>query len=111
LADQQLNPARSILVPRFTIRTLLAILTVCAIVFVMVGTAYRGQYWAWGVTIGLVSLIVTALVHAAWFGIVWVFARMPASRPLTEVATPTTKAAVDAASAGDTRSLTDPRSA
>jgi hypothetical protein len=77
------------LLPRFTIRTLLAILTVCAVAFVMVGTAYRGQYWAWGVTIGLISLIVAALSHAAWFGIVWLFARLlPAPPDLARAATP-----------------------
>lgn len=68
------------LLPRFTIRTLLAILTAAAVVFVMVGTAFRGQYWAWGVTIAIISCIVTALSHMAWFGIVWFFARMPESR-------------------------------
>lgn len=62
--------------PRFTIRTLLAMITLAAIVFVMIGTATRGQYWAWGVTIGLVSVIATALAHAAWFGIVWMFMRI-----------------------------------
>ena len=64
------------LLPRFTIRTLLAILTLCACGFVVIGTAYRGQYWAWGVTIALVALIVTMLVHAAWFGVVWLFSQM-----------------------------------
>jgi hypothetical protein len=63
------------LLPRFTIRTLLVILTVCAFVFVMVGTAFRGQYWAWGVTIAIVSMIVTALTHVAWFGLVSFFPR------------------------------------
>jgi hypothetical protein len=69
------------LLPRFTIRTLLVLLTICAIVFVLVGTAFRGQYWAWGVTIAIVSLIVTALTHVAWFGIVWLFARLPSLQP------------------------------
>jgi hypothetical protein len=68
--------ARARLVPRFTIRTLLVIITLAAIVFVMIGTATRGQYWAWGVTIGLVSIIITGLAHAAWFGIVWMFMRV-----------------------------------
>ena len=67
---------RSILVPRFTIRTLLLIITVCAIIFVMIGTATRGQYWAWGVTISLVSLLVAAFTHAAWFGIVSLFVHL-----------------------------------
>jgi hypothetical protein len=74
------DKARSLLVPRFTIRTLLAILTAFAIIFVMIGTATRGQYWAWGVTIGLVSLIITAFTHAAWFGIVWLFVNMTHGR-------------------------------
>jgi hypothetical protein len=68
------------LLPRFTIRTLLAILTACAVVFVLVGTAFRGQYWAWGVTIAIISCIITALSHSAWFGIVWFFARIPERR-------------------------------
>ena len=68
------------LLPRFSIRTLLGLLTVCACAFVIVGMAARGENWAWGVTIGLASLLVTALVHAAWFGVVWLFAQMPAAR-------------------------------
>lgn len=64
------------LLPRFTIRALLVMLTVCALVSVIAGMAYRGQTWAWGVTIGLLSLLVVALVHAAWFGVIWMFARM-----------------------------------
>ena len=77
------------LLPRFTIRTLLAVLTVCAVAFVMVGTAYRGQYWAWGVTIALISLIVTAFAHAVWFGIVRLFVRLlPAPPDLARAATP-----------------------
>jgi hypothetical protein len=64
------------LLPRFTIRTLLAILTASAVVFVMVGTAFRGQYWAWGVTIAIISCIITALSHVTWFGIVSYFVRV-----------------------------------
>jgi len=63
------------LVPRYSIRALLGILTVCAIAFVIAGMAYRGQYWAWGVTIGLASLVVAAFVHASLFGLVCLFAR------------------------------------
>jgi hypothetical protein len=52
------------LLPRFTIRTAFLGVTVSAVVFVVVGIAFRGDNWAWGITIGLVSLAVTA-VHAA----------------------------------------------
>jgi hypothetical protein len=64
------------LVPRFSIRTLLAMLTVGAVACLIAGMAYRGQYWAWGVTIALASLVVTALLHAALFGVIWIFAQL-----------------------------------
>jgi hypothetical protein len=76
------------LLPRFSIRALLAILTVCAFAFVVVGMAVRGQSWAWGVSIGLLSLVVTALVHAAWFGIMWLFAQMPSAQPKNQERAP-----------------------
>jgi hypothetical protein len=62
--------------PRFTIRALLAVLTICAFVFVIAGMAVRGQHWAWGITIGILSLAFALLVHAAWFGAVWMLAQM-----------------------------------
>ena len=68
------------LLPRFTIRALLVMLTICAFAFVIVGMAFRGQHWAWGVTIGMLSLAFTALVHAAWFGAVSMLSRMQLRR-------------------------------
>jgi hypothetical protein len=68
------------LLPRFTIRVLLAALTLFAVVFVIAGMAYRGQFWAWGVTIGFTSLLVVVVVHAAWFGVCWLFARVLTER-------------------------------
>ena len=67
------------LMPRFSIRGLLALLTVSAFAFVIAGMAYRGQNWAWGATIGIMALLVTALVHAALFGLVWLFVRTPSA--------------------------------
>jgi hypothetical protein len=74
------DPIERTVVPRFSIRTLLIVLTFCAFAFVVLGTAYRGQIWAWGVTIGLVSVLVTALAHGTWFGLVWLFAQMTSGR-------------------------------
>ncbi len=68
------------LAPRFSIRTLLVLVAVGAIVSLIAGMAVRGQMWAWGVTIGAASLILTLLVHAAWFGVVWLFSQLPAAR-------------------------------
>ena len=81
MTDEQENVERAGWMPRFTIRTLLAICTLCAVASVIIGTAYRGQYWAWGVTIGLASLVITALVHAAWFGALWLLAQLPERHP------------------------------
>lgn len=58
------------IMPRFTIRTGLAIVTGCALFFVVVGVALRGEGWAWGIAIAVISLLITLLVHAAWFGLV-----------------------------------------
>jgi hypothetical protein len=66
------------LLPRFTIRALLVMVTICAFVFVIAGMAVRGQHWAWGITIGVLSLAFTMLVHAAWFSAVWMLARLQA---------------------------------
>ncbi len=75
-AGRRVNGApASMLIPRFTIRALWVVLTVCAFVSVIAGMAVRGQHWAWGVTIGLLSLVFIALVHAGWFGLVWMLAR------------------------------------
>jgi hypothetical protein len=68
------------LLPRFSIRTTLAMITAAAMVFVIVGMAYRGQNWAWGVTIAVISLGIIAIVHAAWFGLAWMFAQMPSAQ-------------------------------
>jgi hypothetical protein len=71
---------KSTLLPRFSIRALLGMITLCAVAFLIAGMAYRGQNWAWGVTIGLASLVVTAIVHASWFGVAWLFAQLPSGR-------------------------------
>jgi hypothetical protein len=70
------------LAPRFTIRTLLALVAAGAIIFLIAGMAVRGETWAWSVTIGVLSLAVTAAAHAVWFGVAWMFAQLPASRRL-----------------------------
>jgi hypothetical protein len=61
-------------------RTILVVMTGCAVLSVLLGVAARGQMWAWGLVIGVASLAVTALVHVAWFGIVWLFSRLETRR-------------------------------
>lgn len=66
--------------PRFTLRTALAVTTLAALFFVLVGAGYRGQQWAWGAAIGVLSLAVVALVHASAFCVAWCFARVATRR-------------------------------
>jgi hypothetical protein len=72
--------AKRMLLPRFSIRTLFWLVTASAVVFVVVGMAARGREWAWGVSIGLASILFTALVHAAVFCAVWVFGQLVSRR-------------------------------
>jgi hypothetical protein len=64
------------LAPRFTIRAILAATVVCALVLLLASAGYHGHQWAWGVTIGIVSLGIAALAHAVWYGIAWCIARI-----------------------------------
>ena len=58
------------LLPRFTLRTILAVTTVAAVFFLLVGTGYRGQQWAWAAAIGIGSLGLTMLVQVSCFLVV-----------------------------------------
>ncbi len=73
--------------PRFTLRTILVVTTVAAVFFVLIGAGYRGQQWAWGAAIGVLSLALAALVHASAFGVVWCFAKVAMRRPTSSNAT------------------------
>lgn len=75
---------KSTYVPRFTIRALLVAMAACAVLFVVAGIAYRGQAWAWGITIGILSLGLTMLVHAACYSVVRRFARLFPPAPSRE---------------------------
>jgi hypothetical protein len=54
-------------------------LTVGAVGFLIVGMGFRGQHWAWGATIGLLSVLITALIHAVWFAVIRFFAQIGSS--------------------------------
>src|SRR5262245_30154594 len=69
-------------VPQFNLKSLLLALTVGAFVCLVAGMAVRGQPWAWAVTIGLLILFIAALALAFWFGVVWLFARLRASKQI-----------------------------
>ena len=62
-----------VLIPQFSIRWLLALTAVCAVIFSIVGLAVRGNAWAAAVSIGIGSLVILVVVYGLLFGVVWVF--------------------------------------
>ena len=61
------------LIPQFSLRWLLALTTVCAVVFSIVGLAMRGSRWAAAVSVGIGSLVVLVMVYGLVFALVWIF--------------------------------------
>jgi len=59
------------LIPQYTIRWLLGVMTVCAGLFSILALGVRGVVWAAAVSIGLASLVVLMLLHALLFALVW----------------------------------------
>ncbi|MCA9232961.1 MAG: hypothetical protein KDA57_20110 [Planctomycetales bacterium] len=55
------------LIPRFSLRTTLLLLTVCAVFFLVMGRAYQGDYWAVVITVAVLSILATLAVHAMFY--------------------------------------------
>ncbi len=64
------------LLPRFSIRTALAILTGVAVLSLFAGQAWGGRAWALGLTVAVVSVPAALLVHAAFFALGSAFTRL-----------------------------------
>jgi hypothetical protein len=62
------------------LRWLLAVVTVCSVAFLILSFGARGQVWAIGASIGLLSLVIVILVHGFTFFLVWLFAQMTGRR-------------------------------
>jgi hypothetical protein len=66
----------SMLLPRFSIRTALAILTGVAVVSLFAGQALGGRAWAFGLTVAAVSVPFALAVHAGFFVLGSAFAKL-----------------------------------
>ena len=64
------------LIPRFSLRTTLLIVTLCAVFFVIMGYAYRGDAWAVVITVAVLSVFLTLAVHAVFYGLVLAMGRI-----------------------------------
>ncbi|HJN11444.1 MAG TPA: hypothetical protein QF564_22370 [Pirellulaceae bacterium] len=59
------------LIPRFSIRFLLLLTTICAVFFFVVTLAVQGSQWATAISIAIAGLVLTMLVQAGTFGVAW----------------------------------------
>ncbi|MCO6044539.1 hypothetical protein NG895_11540 [Aeoliella sp. ICT_H6.2] len=62
------------LLPRYSIRTVLYVAILVAVVALIAGQAVQGAFWAQGVTVAVASLAVLWLVFALFYGMVAAFA-------------------------------------
>ncbi|MEX2121451.1 MAG: hypothetical protein WD847_17815 [Pirellulales bacterium] len=74
------------LVPQFSLRWVLGLTAVAAVMSLVAAMAVRGSFWAAAITIALAALAVAMLVHGAMFFVIWLFSlvaprsRRPASQ-------------------------------
>ncbi|MFP6693990.1 MAG: hypothetical protein VB875_13285 [Pirellulales bacterium] len=59
------------LLPRFTIRWILGLTLVCALLLLILRASIAGSAWATGVSAAIGFVIVTLLVHGLCFGLLW----------------------------------------
>jgi hypothetical protein len=64
----------SMLIPQFSLRWLLTVTGMLAVVFLIFAQAAQGHGWAVGVSLAVCMLVAVMLVHGLLFFLVWVFA-------------------------------------
>ena len=77
-------PAKQTLIPQYTIRQLLVVTAGCSVVFLVGAQAFQGALWAMALSVGVLAVAATLLVHAAFFGIVWLAYRLNERRHRTD---------------------------
>ncbi len=68
------------LVPQFSIRWLLGVTAVAAVIFSIVALGVRGHHWAAAVSVGLLALAMSIGLYGLLFFVVWVFSVAAAGR-------------------------------
>ena len=64
------------LIPRFSVRWLFALIAICAVLAFIVSLATAGRLWAVALSIAAGSLVLTLALHASAFGIAWGLAEL-----------------------------------
>lgn len=63
--------SKTTFLPQYTLRKLFGVMTVCAVIFTIVGFGIRGQAWAAGLSAALAMLALMLLIHAVLFALIW----------------------------------------
>jgi hypothetical protein len=61
------------LIPRFSLRFLLLLMTACGVFFFVVTLAAQGSQWATAASVAVGGLLLSMLVQASTFGVAWAF--------------------------------------
>lgn len=64
------------LIPQYSLRWLLLIMTAAAVAFSVVALALRGHPWAIGAAVGLLALVVLGLIYGVTFALFWLVAEL-----------------------------------
>ena len=64
------------LIPRFTLRWMLFVLSVSGVFFLFLSLAVKGQAWAIGVSTAIATMLGILVVHMTFFGAAWVLASL-----------------------------------
>lgn len=67
------------LIPRFTLRWLMLLITVISVFCVIVAQAFRGHAWAMGVSLAVASLLLSFLIYGALFCLAYLLASVRGS--------------------------------
>ena len=73
------------LIPRFSLRWLIGLITVCGVISLVLSYAFQGEPWAIGFAAGIASLAVLFALHASAFAVAYVLAEVFHLKPRVEV--------------------------
>ena len=72
------EPKRT-LIPQYSIRWMLSVTALAAVVFSFVALGIRGNSWALAVAVAVAGLVILMAAYALAFGAVWVFSLISSS--------------------------------
>ena len=57
--------------PRYSLRVILLVTAICAVISLVLAQGLRGKPWAAGMSMGLLAAVVTLALGALAFGLIW----------------------------------------